>query len=380
MTKLSRPKRLIFLKIVTVITIGSYLPAIAGWYFSPVYWWPLGLASIGFAYMWIGLLVLAGWWFKRHYRLMPAVCIALMMAGIEPAQATFSIGWDKDYVVKKDQEALRVMQWNCMELPGNHIGWKKFKDERKAIETFILQYQPDILCMEDFAEHIGPKLESNYAFLKDSLGYPYKVFAVSASMMQKFGKIIVGTAIYSKHPFIRSGMLPFTNRQYPEYIVWADVMLKGKQVRMVTTHFRSMNLFSYKTYQNRKLPYYLQPDSSIIMSENIFSKIKFYQYEHALQAKQLKDFMDTCSVPVVLCTDLNTVPASATYRIARGNLTDGFTGSKTGLGNTYNYLLPNLRIDYLLHHPALEAKQWKHFTNGFFDHDHLMADYSWKQQ
>jgi endonuclease/exonuclease/phosphatase family metal-dependent hydrolase len=284
----------------------------------------------------------------------------------------------KDYAEEKQPGALRVMQWNCKELPGNHIGWKKNKDERKAIETFVLKYRPDVICMEDFAEHIGKKLESNYAFLIDTLGYPYKIFAESSNMNHVFGQTIVGTAIFSKQPFLRSGSLPYTNRPFPEYIVWADVLMDGEPVRLVTTHFRSMNLVSNKSFQEGKFPYYLRHDSTILRNSNPFAKVRFYQAEHAQQAIQLRAFLDTCSVPVILCADMNTVPAGFTYRMAKGNLVDGFTGSKTGMGNTYNFLLPNLRIDYLLHHPAIEARQWKHFTNGFFDHDHLMGDFTRK--
>jgi endonuclease/exonuclease/phosphatase family metal-dependent hydrolase len=378
MNKPRRPKRLIFQKIVTIITITAYLPAIAGWYISSDNWWPLGLASIGFAYLWLILLLIAGWWWHKGQRLIAALCITLMIAGFQPAKATFSIGWDKDYLAKKDQSALRVMQWNCMELPGNHKGWIYYTEERKALETFVLQYNPDIICIQDFGEHIGVKLQSNFAFLQDTLGYPYKIFAESSNMFRVFGQTIIGTAIFSKQPFLKSGSLPFTNRPFPEYIVWADVLLQGKPVRMVTTHFRSMNLSAPKASEGGKLPYYLQDDTTILKETNPFVKVKFYQSEHVLQAKQLRAFMDSSQVPVVLCSDMNTVPASATYRIAKGNLTDGFIGSKTGLGNTYNFLLPNLRIDYILHHPSLEAKQWKHFSNGFFDHDHLMADLAWK--
>lgn len=380
MNQKNRRPRLIFLKFITAITIALYLPAVAGWYISPVVWWPLGLASIAFAYLWMALPVLAAWWWLKKQRKIPVVCIVLMVAGFQPATSTFSLGMDKEYKAEKEPGSLRVMQWNCMELPGNHIGWKKNKDERKAIETFVLKYNPDIICMEDFAEHIGDKLESNDAFLEDSLGYPFRIFAASSTMIHVFGKSIVGTVIYSKKPFIRSGVLPFANRRHPESMVWADLLMDGKPVRVITTHFRSMNLFAGKAYENKKLPYYLQQDSSIIMSKNIFSKIKYYQSEHAMQAGQLRAFMDTCQVPVILCTDMNSVPASFTYKVAKGNLQDGFSGSKTGLGNTYNFLLPNLRIDYLLHHPLLEARQWKHFTNGFFDHDHLMADFTWKKQ
>ncbi len=380
MSRSGRPKRHIFLKIFTVTVVASYLVSVAGYYFSPLQWWPLGVASIAFAYLWAALAVLAAWWRFKKNRVLPILCLALMAAGFQPASVTFSIGWQQDYKAAKESGSLRVMQWNCMELPGNHIGWKKNKEERKAIETFLLKYQPDIICMEDFGEHIGKKLESNFAFIQDTLGYPHKVFGQSSSMDFVFGTSNIGTAIFSKHPFIRSGMLPFTHRQYPEFIVWADILLQDKPVRIVATHFRSMNLFIPETSMKRKLPYYLQQDSNILRSRNIFSNIIYYQAEHETQAKQLRAFTDTCPIPVILCTDMNTVPASYTYRQAKGNLQDGFLGTKTGLGNTYNYLLPNLRIDYLFHHPLLDARQWKHFSDGFFDHDHLMADFSWKPQ
>lgn len=372
------PKRLLPAFFTAIFSIG-YLLAVLGWYFSPLTWWPLNIFSIGFPYLLLVNLLVATWWLRKNRKIAVAITL-LLFTGYAPAYNTFSIGREKPFLPAKKTGQLRVMQWNAMELPGMHKGWQKDKDERKAFETFMHQYNPDVICIQDYADHLGRRLELNEKFLKDTLGYPYRLFAKSSVSIHVFGKTLVGTAIFSKIPFIGTGILPYSKREIPEYILWADILFEGKPLRLVTTHFRSINLFGYKTYQPGKLPYFLQQDSSIVMSTNPFIKIRHYKAEHALQAKEVRSFLDTCRVPVVVCADLNTVPASYIYRQVKGNLTDGFIGSKTGLGATYNYLLPNLRIDYLLNDRKLKSTQWKHFTNGFFDHDHLVADLAWKQQ
>jgi endonuclease/exonuclease/phosphatase family metal-dependent hydrolase len=372
-------RRQLLLPLITIASVLCTIPAVAGWYFSPLLWWPLGVCSIAFAYVWPALLLLLFWWFKKN-SWVTGVLLLLLIAGWQPAAATYSLGMNRDFEITKKPSALRVMQWNCMDFAVNYKGHPVQQENRRKISSFIQQYSPDILCIQDFSEIIGKHHYSNFSFLRDSLGYKHLLFAEHSNLIEKYGKVYSGTLIASKLPFVQTGAIPFEGRNLPESITWADILFQGENIRIVSTHFRSMHIFSHKDFNRNSLPYYHLEDSAIILSSNILKKIKFFQHEHAVQAQQLRNFLDTSGAPVILGADMNTVPASYIYKKVKGSLNDGFTGSRTGLGATYNYLLPNLRIDYLLNDGRLAALQWKHFNEGFFDHDHLMADYEWQPQ
>jgi endonuclease/exonuclease/phosphatase family metal-dependent hydrolase len=377
---IERPSRHIMLTAVTVAAVLSYLFSIAGWYISPALSWILPIASMGFPYAWIFVFVLYRLWLKSN-RKIAYFLLAMVLAGVQPATATFSVGWQREMPEKKQNNVLRIMQWNSNDLPGCDIGWhdNKLLRNRKQAADFLHRYQPDIICIQDFSDIVDQRMYSNIALLADTLGYRYFHLAPYGFTIAKYGKITHSSGIFSKYPPVNKGIHRYSHAAFPEAIVWADFLLEGRLVRVVSTHFQSMHLFSHKHFANITLPYWQKPDSAIIMSPSILLKLKHFQQQHLLQAKQVRSFLDTCSVPVVFGADLNTVPANYLYRLIKGDMNDGFIGSKTGLGATYNYLAPNLRIDYLLNDKQLIPKVWKHYNEGFLDHDHLMADYQWLQ-
>ncbi len=377
---IKRPGRRILLTAITLPAVLAYLISVAGWYLSPEVSWILPLFSVGFAYGWLFLFMLLWPWFKTHKRVAYAL-VLLLLTGAPPAAVTFSVGWQKDFLEKRQNNALRIMQWNSNSLPGYDIGWTNnphlFK--RKAAADFIHRYQPDILCIQDFSDIVDRRMYSNITLMTDTLEYPHAHLAKFGFTLNKYGKVSNYIGIFSKQPPVTKGIHWYSSYAFPEAIVWADFLLNGRLVRVVSTHFQSMHFFSHTQFANVVLPYWQKPDSAIIMNPGILFKLRHFQQRHLLQAKELRRFLDTCSVPVILGADLNTVPANYVYRIVKGELNDGFPGSKTGLGATYNYLAPNLRIDYLLNDKKLTPQVWKHHENGFFDHDHLMADYQWIQ-
>jgi len=375
-----RPKWRILLAVVTLPAILAYLLSVAGWYLSPEISWILPIASMWFPYAWIFVFVLFRLWLKSH-RGFAFFLLAIGLAGVQPAAATFSVGWQKDIPEKKHSNALRIMQWNSNDLPGYDIGWpdnKLLKNRKNAVD-FLERYQPDIICIQDFSDVVDRRMYSNISLLADTLGLRFSHLAAYGFTIRKHGKISSYLGVFSRQPPVNKGIHWYSNTEFPEAIVWADFLLNGRMVRVVSTHFQSMHLFSQTHFAGLKLPYWQKPDSAFIMSPNILLKLTYFQHQHWLQAKELRSFLDSCSVPVVFAADLNTVPANYIYRHVKGDLNDGFIGSKTGLGATYNYLAPNLRIDYLLNDKRLTPKVWKHYKDGFLDHDHLMADYQWVQ-
>jgi endonuclease/exonuclease/phosphatase family metal-dependent hydrolase len=366
-----------FLKFISVIIFVCYLYAVAGWYISPQKCWWLGIASIGFAYLWLATLAIIVFWFKKN-KIISLVFFLLLLAGYAPARATFSLGLSKPFAIAKDEKNIRIMQWNCNGLPGADHTWSLEWDKRYRVKTFIETYQPDVICIQDFANYQSRFIYANLDFLRDTLGYSYIHFVPQTTHILKYGKVTSGILIASKLPFVQKGSVPYTNQDFPEAIVWADILFEEKPLRIVSTHFSSMHIRSHKMLDPKAIGYHLKQDSMIIMDTDFLKKIRYFQQQHTGQVLQLTHFIDTSQAPVVLGADLNTVPANNIYKSINSRLHDGFSGSKTGFGNTYNYMLPNLRIDYLLNNKKLAVSQWKHFDESFSDHDHLMADFEWK--
>lgn len=370
-------KRTTFLNGVTWVILLAYMGSLAGWFFSAARFFPGAMFSIGFAFLWPAVLFFSVRWYFINKKI-SIVLLVFLIAGLAPAKATFSVGFPKKFSHHKTPNAIRIMQWNGMNFPINGTWSSKHMEDRESVKSFFSQYQPDVICLQDFTEIEGPQFLSNIQFFRDSLGYPYIHTYYNAFLIMPYGKVKMGIMIASRIPFTATGFQTYTAPDFANPILWADILWQGKPLRVVTTHFQSMNLFSHKTFNPKTLPYYFKPDSAIIMSPNVGMKLRHFQAIHAAQSTQLAAFIDSTRVPVILAADLNTVPANHVYKLVKGSkLRDGFWGSKTLLGNTYNYLLPNLRIDYLFHDKSLKAMQWHHFNNGFFDHDHMIGDYSW---
>jgi endonuclease/exonuclease/phosphatase family metal-dependent hydrolase len=367
-----------FLSVITLLVVVFYVLSLAGWYFDASQFWIGAVFSISFAYLWPALILVTCCWFIFK-KSIGVLLLGFLLAGIPPAKATFSIGPEKKFSVQKTPPALRVMQWNAMDMPISGLWSSKIKEDRKMVKSFLETYKPDVICIQDFNEIEGLQFLSNIGFLRDSMGLSYIYPFYRAYSIYPYGKVKMGMVIASRYPFIQTGFVGYDAPEYANPILWADIWWQGKPLRIVTTHFQSMNLFSHRHFNPHTLPYYFRPDSAIIMSPNVLMKLRHYQRIHVQQAKRLAAFIDTASLPIILSADLNTVPANHVVRmVKRHRLSDGFLGSKTGLGNTFNYLLPNLRVDYLLHDKPLKAIQWKHFQEGFFDHDHLIGDFSWR--
>ncbi len=363
--------------LISLLVITGYFTGLLAWYVSPTYFWPFGLASIGFVYMWFALPLFIIFWLRKNQPTKGYGFLFLMLLGWQPISASVSVGVSATFAIAKDSTHIRIMQWNCEELQGSNKYMESGKASRQRAVDFINTYKPDVICVQDFAEIVGKYTLSNFNLFSDSLNYPYRNFYMHSHNLMLYGFVHQGIGIFSKLPFLQQGWVAYEDRDFPESIVWVDILLQGKPVRIVSTHFRSINLMSHKEFNPAEFPRFQLPDSAIIMHQNPLIKLQFYQKEHARQAILLRHFLDTCRVPTILCADLNTVPASNTYKKVRGDHQDGFLASTTGLGATYNYLAPNLRIDYIFNHPLLRKSQWKHFQDGFFNHDHLMGDYFW---
>jgi endonuclease/exonuclease/phosphatase family metal-dependent hydrolase len=313
------------------------------------------------------------WWAKRSWVI---ACTVLLLAGLPLLLPSFALqqgGWQ----TKKQTGALRIMQWNCMGLVGSYFGFASQVEKRKEIVEFVRAQQPDVILIQDFSTYKGPSLWSNIALLRDTLGYTNMHFVYHGYYEWPWGRQWDGTLICSKHPFTQKNGMLYTGRQYPEYIVWADMQWKGKTMRFVSTHFQSMNLNTKKGEPKMLTPVQYE-DSNIIRSGDIWKKMAYYMPYHAGQATQLRTFIDSSSAPVVCGIDMNSVPSSWNYMTVKGKMQDAHLEKGYGPGRSFESRLPQLRIDFLFADQQLKVIQCHTFPVSFSDHYPVLADIDWR--
>ena len=203
----------------------------------------------------------------------------------------------------------------------------------------------------------------------NKLGYPYYYF----SWDKDGGKQWVGQAIFSRHPILDSGMVRYPRPSMPESLIHADLVYNGDTVRIYTTHLQSVR-FKKKDYESlEKIK--RREDSLLENSLNIFSKLRRGLVYRSYQAELLNEELASSPHPYILTGDLNDVPNSYTYFTVKQDLQDAFLKKGFGVGRTYSFLSPTLRIDYILATKDFEVQQFNRVVRDYSDHYMLVADF-----
>mgnify|MGYP003949570147 CR=1 FL=1 len=80
--------------------------------------------------------------------------------------------------------------------------------------------------------------------------------------------------------------------------------------------------------------------------------------------------------PVVFCGDVDDVPNSYVYFKIKGNLQDAFLKKGLGLGRTFQFFSPTLRIDYIMADKRLKVEQFTRLGYPYSDHYPQVMDVS----
>jgi endonuclease/exonuclease/phosphatase family metal-dependent hydrolase len=362
---------MLMVKVCTVVCVLLYLPGCFVYVLSPVAWWPMGLLGIGYFYLWLALLLLLIVWLFSNKKI-ALLLFVLIIAGLPIMKNVFALHLPSTFSEQKQAGHIRVMQWNCNGLQGisPNMLWET-RERFKAVK-FLKKYNPDILCMQDFSETVAPGVYSNISLIRDSLGYKYFVYIEHYKTTYPWGHEGIGIAIFSKYPITDSGCLSYSDKKHPETILWTNFLVNKKVFRVATTHLQSMHLSREGT---KPLAPELWQDSTVINHGTKIEKLKYFQPYHASQANFLRAFLDTCTMPLIVGADLNSVPSSFVYNKVKGTLADAFLARNFGLGRSYHSPQPALRIDYIFYNKAINNVQTSLFHTTFSDHDPVLMDF-----
>ena len=331
------------------LAIAALLISYIGAFLSPAFFsLPQFFAIIYPILLFINFFFVIYWAFaRRKYFLYSLVTILL---GIGFIGRTFNFSQAKRYyphhfsLMTYNVRLFNIYKWN-----GSH-----YTDN--TIYTLVRGKNPDIVCFQEFIDN--KKIHSFEHYTKD---YPYHTISYSTKDLK------AGEVIFSRFPIKRSGKLEFDGHVFA---IYADAVFDNQVIRIINVHLRSV-AFGYSDYNSLDS---MKFDGSRLKS--ITNKLtRGYRYR-AKEVKILTEFIDTTSTAIVLCGDFNDTPVSYSYTQIARRLTDAFTIAGIGIGNTYNQIIPLLRIDYVFVSDEIHVLDYRRINVNYSDHYPLWVELS----
>jgi len=356
--------------IITHICIAVFfLLSCANAFLNPEKWWFFALLGLVFPFLLLLIIIFFIFWllFRSKWAFLSLGVLILGYSNIR-ALIGFHSG---NFTLEKKENSIRVLTWNVRWFDEQKRLIKGSYPSRKKMLEFIKEQQPDILCFQEYFE----TNKVHYSNLKDitQMNYPYCYKVIDYG--RKGGPLEVGVAIFSRFPIIDSNRIQYKGEaklKSAESLISCDIDVNGKKIRVFTTHLQSV-LFRAKDYQD--LQTIKNADDSLLdASKSIIKKLRQGYASRGSQVDIVRQQLDSSPYPVVMCGDFNDVPNSYTYFRIRGKRQDAFVASGNGLGRTYTYISPTLRIDYIMADKQFDVLQFNRYVLPYSDHYPVVAD------
>jgi endonuclease/exonuclease/phosphatase family metal-dependent hydrolase len=355
----------IFLNILAAVV---FLLACLAPYLNPKDWWHFQLLGLGFAVVFIVMVLFLIFWifFKPRYIF---ISLIPLLIGWKSISVLFAFNSIEKFNYNKPDDVLRVVNWNVARFTEWKRNNNKGSQTRLKMMDLIKEQNADVVCLQEFFHSTDSVYHDNLNYVMKNLGYPYFYYSWDDDGWLQW----VGQAIFSRHPIIDSGMIRYPRPSMPEALIHADVVFNRDTVRFYTTHLQSVK-FGKEEY--RSLEKIRNREDSILQnSRNVFSKLKRGFQLRAQQADIAKEITTNSPYPFIFTGDLNDVPNSYTYFTIRGlNTQDAFLKKGFGIGRTYSALSPTLRIDYILPTRDFSVLQFNTIIKNYSDHYMLVTD------
>ena len=230
-------------------------------------------------------------------------------------------------VLEVEPDDFTLMSYNVRLF--NKYEWLPNKKVPNDISDVIQDYNPDILCLQEYTPDEEVRLRN----------YPYKNIELEGHK-NKYGQ-----AIFSKFEIINTGKITFPNSS--NNIIFADVLKKNDTIRVYSMHLQSVKI---SADIHEKL------DES--KSKFIFKRISEAFKQQQQQSELIKTHYESCSYPKIICGDMNNSAFSYVYRNIKGNMKDAFQEAGSGFGKSYNFKYYPARIDYVFVEDSFLVKEF----------------------
>jgi endonuclease/exonuclease/phosphatase family metal-dependent hydrolase len=353
-----------------IIIAGLFIVACANVWLHPSKWWFFSLLGLGFPVLLILQLVFLTFWLILRQKWAVLSAFALLL-GLSNIRVFFGFHFATSYKQEKKEGSIRILTWNLHWFDEHNKKKIDHKDYRQKMIAFIKEQNADILCFQEFLE-IGKSFSSSNTNAIMQLNYPYyyRVHDYGTT-----GRYQAGVAIFSRFPIVDTQRILYPgpqNMRAAESLIGVDVLASGKRIRIYTTHLQSV-LFQKNDYRNLQI-IKSADDSMVTASKSIIKKLRQGYAFRSFQADVVRNKLDSCPYPEIICGDFNDVPNSYTYYHIKGNRQDVFVKKGFGIGRSFSAVSPTLRIDYILADKKFDVLQYNRFLVPWSDHYPVVAD------
>ena len=335
--------------ILTVVAAIFLFLAYLAPFIPPDSFWPLAFFGLAYPYILaLNLFFLAIWVVQRSKKLLLPLLVLLL--GIGHFNDFFQL-----YGNRSDKgNGIKILSYNV-----DYFEYDSKNKESNSVKllAYLKSSSADIICIQEAVFRKSGDL-SPKGIVDEVPNMRYYQLAHSAS----FG----GPMTFSRYPIVNMGEIRFANSF--NMIIFSDIKISNTQtIRVYNCHFQS---------------YQIKPENYTIIESpgsgsNRLKLKEVFELSHKLvtafsirayQARKVREHIDNCPYPVVVCGDFNDTPCSYTYRKVLGNMEDAFVESGFGVSNTYNGILPSFRIDYILHSNQYHSYNYQRDHVPYSDH------------
>ena len=334
---------LLLLNIVAVAGIGVASVSV---YISPEEFWLPALFGMAYPYLLVVNMVFMILWIivKPKFTLISLLAI---LAGYNHISNYIQLSGRKT-----DEKGIRVTSYNVKYF----MGTDEFPNKENAdhIINFLRQNNADIICLQEV------RLNKRQIFDITNTKLPQISHLQLAHTSYAGGPLTM-----TSYPIVYMGEIRFKNSG--NMIIYTDVLIDSDTVRVYNCHLQSYRLREAEINSIDSIDFDNRTKAKEKLRE-LSVKFKDALIKRAEQAATLREHLNQCRYPVIVCGDFNDTPVSFTYRTVKGDLEDSFTQSGKGTANTYNGKLPSFRIDYILHSPKFASYNFEVSNLNHSDH------------
>ena len=240
-----------------------------------------------------------------------------------------------------DSANISVMNYNVRLF--NVFDWIEDPNLKENMSQFILDKNPDILCMQEYRTDDDINLRI----------FPYKHIELSGN------KVKNGQAIYTKFPIINSGSIEFPKTS--NNAIFVDIVKGVDTIRVYNVHLQSSGI---------------DPTVEKLSKENSENLVKRVSSTFKMQQSQTEQFLihkNKSPYKTIISGDFNNTAYSYVYKEIKGDMKDAFEQAGNGFGRTFDFKFFPVRIDFVLVDDAFDINAFKTFDVKYSDHYPVMA-------
>jgi endonuclease/exonuclease/phosphatase family metal-dependent hydrolase len=320
---------------------------------DPEFFWPVALVGLIYPVLFvINILFIVYWLF--NFKQMGLISLTALLIGSVTMFDYWSFRLPSKAEIKQSTNTLRLMNYNVHSFKG--VGGASGKATGLAVAKLLVEHNPDIVGFEEF------NVQKSGIRIVDTIKKKMRAEAYFEPFI-KMTTDTTGLAIFSKLPIVNKGVILLSKGETSNQGIFIDVRFRSEILRVYCFHLQSvlLNKWDLKIYNLPSL-------------KSLFKKLKLAFNLRSEQVKTIKMSLKKCPYKFIILGDLNDTPNSYAVHQLSAGLINSFEKAGSGLGITFNQIVPIFQIDYILVTPGIKVHNYQIIDRIISDHYPVYSD------